>query len=66
MHRAHSQPLRQAFALAYAMQARPTPALATLYFDSLKRMLGNEPAANRNTNGPTAEGTACRTTTHQQ
>jgi hypothetical protein len=61
MHRAHSQPLRQAFALAYAMKARPTPALASLYFDALKRMLGDDPASNQNTNGPaTAEGTACR------
>lgn len=58
---AMSQPLRQAWALSYAMRARPTPELATLYFDSLKRMLGDEPAANDNTNGPaTAEGTACR------
>lgn len=55
-----SQPQRQAFALAYAMQKRPTKALASRYFESLKRMLGDEPAAN--TNGPaTAEGTACRT-----
>lgn len=33
------QPLRQAFALAYAMRARPTPALATAYFNALRRLL---------------------------
>lgn len=57
-----SQPLRQAWALSYAMRERPTPELATRYFESLKRLLGDDPATNQNTNGPaTAEGTACRT-----
>jgi len=57
-----SQPLRQAFALAYAMKARPTPALATRYFEALRKVLDD----NLNTNGPaTAEGTACRTRSTQ-
>jgi len=58
-----SQPLRQAYALAHAMQARPTPQLATRYFDTLRRMLDADPAAdNDNAIGPvTAEGTMCRT-----
>ena len=34
-----SPPLRQAFALAHAMQARPTPELATCYFNALLRVL---------------------------
>ncbi len=56
-----TQPMRQAWALSYAMKSRPTPELASLYFDSLKRMLSDDPANNQNTNGPaTAEGTACR------
>ena len=61
MGRAMSQPERQAWALAYAMKARPTPALAARYFETVKRMLGEAPGSNENTNGPeTAEGTACR------
>lgn len=61
--RAMSQPERQAWALSYAMRARPTPELASRYFESLKRMLGDDPANNQNTNGPaTVEGTACRKT----
>ncbi len=60
MGRAMTQPERQAWALAYAMKARPTPALASRYFDAVKRMLGEAPGADENTNGPaTAEGTAC-------
>lgn len=52
--------LCQAYALAKAMKHRPTPQLATRYFESLKRMLGDDPAANHNMTGPaTAEGTAC-------
>jgi hypothetical protein len=45
------------------MQARPTPQLATRYFDTLRRMLDADPAAdNDNAIGPvTAEGTMCRT-----
>lgn len=31
--------IKRAYALAYAMRARPTPALATAYFAALKRML---------------------------
>lgn len=55
-----SQPERQAWALSYAMRARPTPELASRYFETLKRMLGEDPAENHNTVGPeTAEGTAC-------
>lgn len=58
MRQANSQPLRQAFALAYAMQARPTPALASRYFEALRRVLQD----NDKTGGPdSAEGTACRT-----
>lgn len=38
-----SQPERQAWALSYAMRARPSPALASRYFDALKRMLGADP-----------------------
>lgn len=58
MPQAHSQPLRQAFALAYAMQTRPTPALASLYFEALRRVLED----NDKTCGPNmAEGAACRT-----
>lgn len=54
--------MRQAWALSYAMQARPTPALASRYFDALKRALADDTATNHNTNGPaTAEGAACRT-----
>lgn len=56
--RAMSQPERQAWALSYAMRARPSPALASLYFESLKRMLGDDPANNM-TGPATAEGTAC-------
>lgn len=53
-------PICQAYALAKAMKHRPTPQLASRYFETLKRMLGDEPAANHNTIGPaTAEGTAC-------
>lgn len=33
------QPLRQAWALSYALRARPTPALATFYFNALRRLL---------------------------
>lgn len=33
------KPFRQAYALAYAMRARPTPALATRYFDALRALL---------------------------
>lgn len=33
------KPLRQAYALAYAMRARPTPALATRYFEALRVLL---------------------------
>lgn len=39
MKRQRSKPERQAWALAYAMKRRPTPALATRYFDALKRMI---------------------------
>jgi hypothetical protein len=54
MRPTHSPPLRQAFALAYAMRARPTPALATRYFDALRRVLED------NDNEPdTAQGEAC-------
>ena len=57
-----SRALSQAFALAYAMQARPTPALATRYFEALRKVLDD----NMNMNGPaTAEGTACRTRSTQ-
>ncbi len=56
MPQAHSQPLRQAFALAYAMQARPTPALASRYFEALRRVLED----NDKTDGPNvAQGEAC-------
>lgn len=41
------QPLRQAYALAYAMRARPTPALASRYFEALKRMLSEDDARSR-------------------
>lgn len=37
--RIKSTPLRQAWALSYAMRARPTPELATAYFNALKRLL---------------------------
>lgn len=49
-----SQPLRQAFALAYAMRARPTPELASRYFEALKRVIdspADEPPAT--TQSPT-------------
>lgn len=39
MDSGNPQPLRQAFALAYAMQRRPTKALASKYFEALKRVL---------------------------
>lgn len=42
-----SKPLRQAFALAYAMRARPTPQLATAYFAALKRVLDTPPAPGK-------------------
>lgn len=58
--RAMSQPERQAWALSYAMRARPTPELASRYFETLKRMLGDDPADNM-TGPETAEWTACRT-----
>ncbi|OJW77995.1 MAG: hypothetical protein BGO62_10510 [Thiobacillus sp. 65-1402] len=64
--RAMSQPERQAWALSYAMRARPTPELASRYFETLKRMLGDDPANNQNTGPATAEGTACRTRQIQQ
>lgn len=58
MPQAYSQPLRQAFALAYAMQARPAPALASRYFEALRRVLED----NDKTCGPNmAKGAACRT-----
>ncbi len=66
MGRAMTQPERQAWALAYAMRARPTPALATLYFEAIKRMLGADPA-DTNKGPETAKGTACKgTTIHRQ
>lgn len=34
-----ASPLRRAYALSYAMSARPTPALASLYFETLRKML---------------------------
>lgn len=37
-----SQPMRQAWALSYAMRARPTPALATAYFNALRRVLAGD------------------------
>ena len=46
MPQPNPQPLRQAFALAYAMRARPTPQLATAYFAALMRML-DTPATNQ-------------------
>lgn len=56
MPQANSQPLRQAFALAYAMQARPTPALASRYFEALRRVLED----NDKTGGPdSVQGEAC-------
>lgn len=58
MQQAHSQPLRQAFALAYAMQARPTPALATRYFEALRRVLEDNDKTGVQ---DTAQGEACRT-----
>lgn len=62
MAKAMSQPERQAWALSYAMRARPSPDLASRYFEALKRMLGADPAANnQNTNPATAEGIACKT-----
>lgn len=36
------QPLRQAWALAHALRTRPTPALATAYFDAIRRLLGSQ------------------------
>lgn len=58
MPRAHSQPLRQAYALAYAMKARPTPALASRYFEALRRVLED----NDKTGVPDeGQGEACRT-----
>lgn len=35
-----SQPYRQAVALSHAMSRRPTPQLGTLYFETLKKMIG--------------------------
>lgn len=62
MGRAMTQPERQAWALAYAMKARPTPELASRYFDAVKRMLGDAPGTDENANEPaTAEGAVCRT-----
>lgn len=40
------QPLRQAWALAHALRTRPTPALATAYFDALRRLV-ETPSAHR-------------------
>jgi hypothetical protein len=57
MAKAMSQPERQAWALSYAMRARPSPDLASRYFDALKRMLGGDSAANKQN----SEETACRT-----
>jgi len=57
MAKAMSQPERQAWALSYAMRARPSPDLASRYSDALKRMLGADPAANNQK----AEETTCRT-----
>jgi hypothetical protein len=37
------QSLRQAWALSYAMRARPTPELASRYFEALKRLLDTPP-----------------------
>lgn len=37
-------PICQAYALAKAMKQRPTPQLASRYFETLKRMLGDAPA----------------------
>lgn len=51
-------PICQAYALAKAMKQRPTPQLASRYFETLKRMLGDDPANNM-TGPETAEGTAC-------
>ena len=75
MGKAMSQPERQAWALSYAMRARPSPDLASRYFDALKRMLGTAPArgtppdarpagglgADPAANKQNHEETACRT-----
>lgn len=34
-----SQPLRQAYALSFALSRRPTPQLASAYFETLKKMI---------------------------
>ena len=39
MNRPMPQPLRQAWALSYAMRTRPTPELATVYFNALRRVI---------------------------
>lgn len=47
-------PIKRAYALAYAMRARPTPALASAYFDALRSMLDAQSSTQPDTTRPDA------------